>query len=138
MRNGQAVLLESLDRVVDSSRDDQVWIAAADVEVTRQVRCAVSGTRMCIRVRWRRSVDLSPHDVGGWVLLRLLQLDICELWDAHGSNNRSTLCGVGVRRGAVEAGAKMEGILVMLGSSTIFYSYFWLAVNQWVWSAVGI
>lgn len=138
MCDRQAVLLEGLDRVMDSPRDYQVWVAAADVEVTRQVGGAVSRTRVSVWVRWRRSVDLRSHDVGGRIFLRLLQLDVCELRDADGSNNGPPLWRVGIWRGAVEAGAQMKGVLVMVGRSAILYSYFWLAVNQRVRSAVGV
>lgn len=72
MSDRQTVLLESLDRVVHTPRDDQIWVAAADVQVAGQVRCAVCRPRMGVWVGRRGSVHLCSHDVGGWILLSLL------------------------------------------------------------------
>lgn len=134
----QAVLLERLDRVVHASSDDQVRIAAADVQVPGQVWGAVGGSGVGVWVRRGWPVHLGSHDVGGWILLSLLELDVGEFRHADGSHYRPSLSGVGVRGGAVEAGAQMERVVVVLARPTVLPSDLRLAVNKRVWSAVSI
>lgn len=136
--DGQAVLLERLDRVVHPPGDDQVRVAAGDVRVARQVRRAVGGPRVGVGVRRGWPVHVCSHDVRGWVLLGLLQLDICELRDTDGPHHGPPLRGVGVRRRTVEAGAQMEGIVMVLGCSAVLPSDLRLAVHQMVRPAVGV
>lgn len=90
---------------------DEVRVTAADVQVTGQIRSAVGGSRVRVWIRGWRPVHLISYDVGRRVFLSLLELDVGELGDADGTHYRPSLCGVGVRRGTVEAVVEVERVL---------------------------
>lgn len=131
VRHGQAVLLEGLHRVMDAARD-QIRVAAADVEMAGQVRGAVGGSRVRVGIRRRRPINLIPDDVGRRIFLRLL--DVGELGDADGAHDGSSLGGIGVRGGAVEAVVEVEGVLAL---GTVLADLR-LAVHERVGAAVGV
>lgn len=112
---------------------DEIRVAAADVEVTGQIRRAVGGSRMRVGIRRWRPVHLIPYDVGRRVLLRLLELDVGEFGDANGAHHGPSLGGIGVRRGTVEAVVEVERILARSMLADLR-----LAVHERIGSTVGV
>lgn len=87
---------------------DEIRIAAADVEVPRQVRGAVG--RSWVRIRRGRPVHLSPHNVWSWVVLGL-QLHIGQLRDTHGAHHRPPLHRVWIRSLAVKTVVQIKWVV---------------------------